>query len=76
MPRTRVFGKDNADVLVKKVKSQGGRRVRIRAMLGADGEKSEWFLVTWNRPEPFNINHHLWWMLGLVIAWALWRINV
>ena len=75
MPRTRVHGQHNADALQEKVRSQGGRRVKIRAMVGYEGEKEGWYLVTWDSPQPFNVYSHIWWVLALAIAYALWRIN-
>ena len=75
MPRTRVHGQENAEALQDKVRSQGGRRVKIRAMVGYEGEKEGWYLVTWDSPQPFNVYSHLWWVLALAIAYALWRIN-
>jgi hypothetical protein len=75
MPRTRVYGQDNADELATTVRKQGGRRVQIRKMVGYEGHHDEWFLVTWNRPQPFNVHQNLWWILAVAIAVLLWRIN-
>ena len=75
MPRTRVYGELNAQNLANEVRKQGGRSVKIRNVIGEEGRHREWYLVTWNRPEPFNIHHHLWWITAIVIAYALWRIN-
>ena len=75
MPRTRVHGEQNAQALQDRVRSQGGRRVRMRAMVGHEGEQEGWYLVTWDSPQPFNVYSHLWWVLALAIAYALWRIN-
>jgi hypothetical protein len=75
MPRTRVHGEKNARELQDKVRSQGGRRVKMRAMVGHEGEQEGWYLVTWDSPQPFNVYSHLWWILAVAIAYALWRIN-
>lgn len=75
MPRTRVYGEKNADDLAVKVRKQGGRRVKIRKIVGYEGQHDEWYLVTWNPPEPWNIHHHLWWIAGILMAVALWQIN-
>ena len=75
MPRTRVHGEKNARALQDKVRSQGGRRVKMRAMVGHEGEQEGWYLVTWDSPQPFNVYSHLWWILAIAIAYALWRIN-
>lgn len=75
MPRTRIHGRANAEALKTRVRKQGGRRVRIRPMVGHEGEKQDWFLVTWDSPQPFNIHAHVWWMLAVALAYLLWRIN-
>jgi len=74
-PRTRVYGQPYADEIARSVRKQGGRGVRIRPVLGYEGQLDGWFLVTWNRPEPLNIHHHLWWIAGLLMAYGMWRIN-